>query len=88
MKGDYEGNDFINPFLMDKKKVSNLIYQLQSRKKTMYNSILKSMYPSNITKKIVLEDAWERFEQLEEAALKESEVADMEMGSTHIEEEN
>ena len=82
MKGNYQNRDFLNPYLMDKRGVLDLISQLQSKKKNLYNSRIKSSNQLNrlsnsnrpkLTKKIVLEDAWERLDEIEEAALKESE---------------
>mgnify|MGYP003136601089 FL=1 len=82
MKGNYQKRDYFNPYLMDRKGVLDLISQLQSREKNTFNSLIKGCYPQ-LTKQKVLEDAWERLDEIEEEAEKLAEEIDKEMGGTN-----
>ena len=79
MKGNYQNRDFFNPYLMDRRGVLDLISQLSTRKKNTYNTLIKSCYP-RLTKQKVLEDAYEKLNEIEEEAEKLAEEIDKEMG--------
>ena len=67
---------------MDRKGILNLSSQLQSKEKTFFNTVIISCSPQ-LTKRKVLEDAWERLDEIEEEAEKLAEEIDKEMGGTN-----